>query len=159
MGASRSLPDFRPTVRSTSTSAPKKRLPSRPCERRRSHACARLARAVPGRCANLGDRRAYASANRDIPAEPTPASIAFVGATAQDPLRMYLVIRRGAFEDLSRAGELTGAAAVKCVREFAGDEALDEWRRRPGKVVLRARGGQWDEILGEPHALAGDEYG
>lgn len=73
-----------------------------------------------------------------------------------DPLRMYLVIRRGAFEDLSRAGELAGAAAVRCVRDFAGDEALEEWRPRPGKVVLRARGGQWDDALEEPHALAGD---
>jgi peptidyl-tRNA hydrolase len=82
-----------------------------------------------------------------------------VGNAAQDPLRMYLVIRRGAFEDLSRAGELAGAAAVRCVREFTGDEALEEWRPRPGKVVLRARGGQWDEVLEEPHALAGEPEG
>jgi peptidyl-tRNA hydrolase len=73
---------------------------------------------------------------------------------------MYLVIRRGAFEDLASAGELTGAAAVRCVREFAGDEAMRQWRPRPGKVVLRARGGQWDEVLAsEPHALAGDPDG
>ena len=45
---------------------------------------------------------------------------------------------------------------MKCVREFAGDEALEEWRPRPGKVVLRARGGQWDEVLEEPHVLVGD---
>jgi peptidyl-tRNA hydrolase len=76
-----------------------------------------------------------------------------------DPLRMYLVIRRGAFSELTRAGELTGAAAVRCVREFAGDEALEEWRPRPGKVVLRARGGQWDDVLAEPHAIAGDPAG
>jgi hypothetical protein len=72
-----------------------------------------------------------------------------VGDTAHDPLRMYLVIRRGAFSEFSRAGELTGAAAVQCVRRFAGEEALEEWRPRPGKVVLRARGGQWDELLQE----------
>jgi hypothetical protein len=77
-----------------------------------------------------------------------------------DPLRMYLVIRRGAFDGLASAGELTGAAAVRCVREFAGDEALQQWLPRPGKVVLRARGGQWDEVLAtEPHALAGDPDG
>jgi hypothetical protein len=70
-----------------------------------------------------------------------------VGNAAHDPLRMYLVIRRGAFSELDRAGELTGAAAVRCVREFEGSAALDEWRPRPGKVVLRARGGQWDELL------------
>jgi hypothetical protein len=64
-----------------------------------------------------------------------------------DPLRMYLVVRRGAFEDLSRAGELVGAAAVDCVRAFAGEPELEEWRPRPGKVVLRARGGQWRELL------------
>jgi hypothetical protein len=60
---------------------------------------------------------------------------------------MYLVVRRGAFENLSRAGELTGAAAVACVRRFSGDAALEAWRPRPGKVVLRARGGQWAELL------------
>jgi peptidyl-tRNA hydrolase PTH2 len=62
---------------------------------------------------------------------------------------MYLVVRRGAFDDMSRAGEVTGAAAVACVRDFAGDPALEAWRPRPGKVVLRARGGQWAELLGE----------
>jgi peptidyl-tRNA hydrolase len=79
-----------------------------------------------------------------------------VGNTAHDPLRMYLVVRRGAFSELSRAGELTGAAAVQCVRRFAGDEALEEWRPRPGKVVLRARGGQWDEVLREVRHVAID---
>jgi Peptidyl-tRNA hydrolase PTH2 len=70
-----------------------------------------------------------------------------VSDPAHDPLRMYLVVRRGAFAELSRAGELTGAAAVACVREFAGDPELGAWRPRPGKVVLRARGGQWAELL------------
>jgi peptidyl-tRNA hydrolase len=70
-----------------------------------------------------------------------------VGKTAHDPLRMYLVVRRGALEDLSRAGELVGAAAVRCVRDFAEDPGLEAWRPRPGKVVLRARGGQWRELL------------
>jgi peptidyl-tRNA hydrolase len=74
-----------------------------------------------------------------------------------DPLRMYLVIRRGSFDSLARAGEMTGAAAVACVREFAGDPDLESWRPRPGKVVLRARGGQWDELLSDhPHVIAGD---
>jgi hypothetical protein len=82
-----------------------------------------------------------------------------VSDSSHDPLRMYLVIRRGAFQDLSRAGELTGAAAVGCVRAFAEDGQLAEWRPRPGKVVLRARGGQWDEVLAEPHALAGEAGG
>jgi peptidyl-tRNA hydrolase len=83
-----------------------------------------------------------------------------IRAVESDPLRMYLVIRRGAFEDLASAGELAGAAAVRCVREFAGDDSLEAWRPRPGKVVLRARGGQWDEVLAsEPHALAGDPDG
>jgi peptidyl-tRNA hydrolase len=80
-----------------------------------------------------------------------------VSEPSHDPLRMYLVIRRGAFEGLARAGELAGAAAVRCVREFAADEAMQQWRPRPGKVVLRARGGQWDELrAAEPHVLAGD---
>lgn len=77
-----------------------------------------------------------------------------------DPLRMYLVIRRGAFADLARAGELTGAAAVSCVREFAADPDLIAWLPRPGKVVLRARGGQWANLLeSEPHDLVGDPDG
>jgi hypothetical protein len=74
-----------------------------------------------------------------------------------DPLRMYLVLQRGAVTELARAGELAGAAAVRCVREFAGDPALEAWRARPGKVCLRARTeSQWRQVLEEPHVLAGD---
>jgi hypothetical protein len=74
-----------------------------------------------------------------------------------DPLRMYLVVRRGAVTELARAGELAGAAAVACVRDPEFAEAVAEWRPRPGKVCLRARSdGQWHGVLEEPHALAGD---
>jgi peptidyl-tRNA hydrolase len=74
-----------------------------------------------------------------------------------DPLRMYLVVRRGAVDDLGRAGALAGAAAVACVREPAFAEAVAAWRPRPGKVCLRARSaGQWEQVLEEPHTLAGD---
>jgi len=81
-----------------------------------------------------------------------------------DPLRMFLVVRRGALTTLARGGELAGAAAVRCVRAFAADERfaadLAAWRRRPGKVTLRARGGQWAQVLAEePHVLAGDPDG
>ena len=77
-----------------------------------------------------------------------------------DPLRMLLVLRRGAVETLERAAVLGGAAAVACVRAFAGDPALDEWRPRPGKVCLRARSdAQWREVLELPHALAGEADG
>ena len=73
---------------------------------------------------------------------------------------MYLVLRRGAIESLSRAGELAGAAAVRCVRAFADDERLAAWRDRPRKVCLRARNAaQWREVLDEPHALAGEPAG
>ena len=78
---------------------------------------------------------------------------------ADDPLRMYIVIRRGAVASIARGGELAGAAAVSCVRTFAGDPAMYEWRPRPGKVTLRARGGQWPRALEEPHAIAGDPDG
>jgi peptidyl-tRNA hydrolase len=78
---------------------------------------------------------------------------------ADDPLRMYLVVRRGAVDSIARAGELAGAAAVRCVREFADDPALQEWRPRPGKVTLRARGGQWPRVMEEPHSLVGDPDG
>jgi Peptidyl-tRNA hydrolase PTH2 len=74
-----------------------------------------------------------------------------------DPLRMYLVVRRGAVTDLARAGELAGAAAVACVREPAFADAVAAWRPRPGKVCLRARSeGQWLGVLEEPHTLGGD---
>jgi hypothetical protein len=60
-----------------------------------------------------------------------------------DPLRMYLVLRRGAIATLARAGELAGGAAVACLRAFADDpdhqETIAQWRERPGKVCLRAR--------------------
>jgi len=73
-----------------------------------------------------------------------------------DPLRMYLVVRRGAVDDLAHAGELAGAAAVACVREPAFADAVAAWRARPGKVCLRARSaGQWEQVLEEPHTLAG----
>jgi hypothetical protein len=71
---------------------------------------------------------------------------------------MYLVVRRGAVEELDRLGQLAGAAAVACLGEFADShaEAIAEWRPRPGKVVLRARSpSQWARVLEEPHA--GDE--
>lgn len=76
-----------------------------------------------------------------------------------DPLRMYIVIRRGAIASIARGGELAGAAAVSCVRTFGDDPAMREWRPRPGKVTLRARGGQWPRALEEPHAIAGDPDG
>jgi hypothetical protein len=74
-----------------------------------------------------------------------------------DPLRMFLVLRRGAVATLERAAVLGGAAAVACVRAFEIDP---EWRERPGKVCLRARNpAQWAAVLEQPHALAGDPDG
>jgi peptidyl-tRNA hydrolase len=78
-----------------------------------------------------------------------------------DPYRMYLVVRRGAFEALETGGVLAGAAAVACLRRFEDDPehaaAIAAWRERPGKVTLRARGGQWDEVLRhESFTFAGD---
>ena len=78
-----------------------------------------------------------------------------------DPPRLYLVVRRGAFETVARAAEAAGAAAVACVRRFEDDPehagAFAAWRPRPRKVCLRARTrSQWDQVLEtEPHALAG----
>jgi peptidyl-tRNA hydrolase len=74
---------------------------------------------------------------------------------------MFIVVRRGAVDSIARGGALAGAAAVRCVRTFEHDErfAADvaAWRRRPGKVTLRARGGQWDQLLAEEaHVAAGD---
>lgn len=82
-------------------------------------------------------------------------------AEVDDPHRMYLVVRRGAFGDLETGGVLAGAAAVACLRRFEEDpdyaEAIAAWRERPGKVTLRARGGQWDQVLRqESFTYAGD---
>jgi peptidyl-tRNA hydrolase len=78
-----------------------------------------------------------------------------------DPYRMFLVVRRGAFENLETGGVLAGAAAVACLRRFGDDPeygpAIAAWRERPGKVTLRARGGQWDQVLREEaFTYAGD---
>jgi peptidyl-tRNA hydrolase len=80
---------------------------------------------------------------------------------SDDPYRMFLVLRRGAIEDLSRAGELAGAAAVGCVMNPEWAEAVAAWRARPGKVCLRARNpAQWDRVLDEEaYAIAGDPEG
>jgi peptidyl-tRNA hydrolase len=77
--------------------------------------------------------------------------------TDDDPYRMFLVLRKGAIAAQERACALGGAAAVACVRGFA---MPDEWRARPGKICLRARNpSQWEQALGEEHALAGDADG
>ena len=78
-----------------------------------------------------------------------------------DPYRMYLVLRRGAVDALSRAAELAGAAAVGVVLNPEWSEAVDAWRPRPGKVCLRARNpAQWERVLDEEaYAIAGDPEG
>jgi hypothetical protein len=72
---------------------------------------------------------------------------------------MYLATRRGAIGELERACVLAGAAAIACVQRFSSGEhdagAFAAWRERPRKVVLRARGGQWPQLLQRRHALAG----
>jgi hypothetical protein len=70
---------------------------------------------------------------------------------------MYIVVRRGAFETIDEGGRLAGLATVRVLQEFAGDPAIEAWRPRPGKVVLRARSpSQWARVLEEPHAAASD---
>ena len=67
---------------------------------------------------------------------------------------MYIVVRRGAFDSIDEGGRLAGLAAVRVLQSFEIDP---EWRRRPGKVVLRARSpSQWARVLEEPHAAASD---
>jgi peptidyl-tRNA hydrolase len=80
---------------------------------------------------------------------------------SDDPLRMFLVVRRGAVETLEQAAVLAGAAAVACVERFENEDeyadAFAEWRPRPGKVCLRARSpSEWADVLEQPHVLAGD---
>ena len=77
-----------------------------------------------------------------------------------DPLRMYLVVLRGAFTALAPAADAAGAAAVACVRRFGEEpewaEAIAQWRLRPGKVCLRARSeSQWRQVVEVPHAGEG----
>ena len=72
-------------------------------------------------------------------------------AVNDDPYRMYIVIRRGAFTTLDEGGRMVGLAAVRAVRQF---DMPDEWLRRAGKVVLRARQpSQFARLLEEPHAV------
>ena len=78
-------------------------------------------------------------------------------APPDDPLRLYLVVRKGAVTTVREAGELAGAATVGCLRRFADDPATEAWRMRPGKICLRARSdAQWEQVLEEPHVCAGD---
>jgi len=98
---------------------------------------------------------------------PTGSAAALGGAprplrspAVDDPLRLFLVLRRGAVAGLARACELGGGAAVACVRDPAFAEAVQAWRPRPGKVCLRARtDAQWAQVLELPHALAGEADG
>jgi hypothetical protein len=74
-----------------------------------------------------------------------------------DPLRMYIVVRRGAFETIDEGGRLAGIAAVNVLHDFSEDPNVKAWRPRPGKVVLRARSpSQWERVLEEPHAVGGE---
>src|SRR5262245_46753315 len=67
---------------------------------------------------------------------------------------MYIVVRRGAFDSIDEGGRMAGLAAARVLVEFEVDP---EWRRRPGKVVLRARSpSQWEPIVAEPHAVGGE---
>ena len=67
---------------------------------------------------------------------------------------MYIVVRRGAFDSIDDGGRMAGLAATRVLSEFEVDE---EWRQRPGKVVLRARSpSQWERVLAEPHAVGGE---
>jgi threonine aldolase len=67
---------------------------------------------------------------------------------------MYIVVRRGAFETIDDGGRMAGLAAARVLEEFEVDE---EWLRRPGKVVLRARSpSQWERIVAEPHSSGGE---
>ena len=83
----------------------------------------------------------------------------------RDPLRMYLVVRRGAIAELARAGELAGAAAVACLRRFETQpehaDAIADVARAPrqGAACARAARAQWEQVLAEPHALAGEADG
>jgi threonine aldolase len=73
---------------------------------------------------------------------------------SDDPYRMYIVVRRGAFTSLDEGGRMVGLAAVRATRQF---ELPEEWQRRAGKVVLRARQpSQFARLLEEPHAVGGD---
>lgn len=72
----------------------------------------------------------------------------------EDPYRMYIVVRRGAFTSLDAGGRMVGLAAVRAVRQF---DMPAEWLARAGKVVLRARQpSQFARLLEEPHAVGGE---
>lgn len=73
---------------------------------------------------------------------------------SDDPYRMYIVVRRGAFTSLDEGGRMVGLAAVRAIRQF---EMPAEWLARAGKVVLRARQpSQFARLLEEPHAVGGE---
>ena len=75
-----------------------------------------------------------------------------------DPLRLFLVLRKGAIASLERACVLAGAAAVGHLRDHPPPQ---EWVERPGKICLRARTlSQWEQVLEEDTVtIAGEVEG
>ena len=77
--------------------------------------------------------------------------------SSDDPLRLFLVLRKGAIASLERACVLGGAAAVRHLRDHPPPP---EWIERPGKICLRARTvSQWEQALADEVTLAGEVEG
>jgi hypothetical protein len=76
---------------------------------------------------------------------------------SDDPLRLFLVLRKGAIASLERACVLAGAAAVRHLRDHPPPQ---EWLERPGKICLRARTrSQWEQVREDAVTLAGETDG
>ena len=82
------------------------------------------------------ERRRALAAGRD-PARVAGDRLAGRVAMSDDPYRMYIVIRRGAFTTLDEGGRMVGLAAVRAVRQF---DMPDEWlrARREGRAARAA---------------------
>jgi hypothetical protein len=80
------------------------------------------------------------------------------GPPDDDPLVMYLVVRKDAPLAFGRAMALAGAGASRCVARFASDPAwapaFARWTERPRKVALRAGSPELAGLAGTLAAVA-----
>jgi peptidyl-tRNA hydrolase len=85
------------------------------------------------------------------------------GPPDDDPLVMYLVVRKDAPLAFGRAMTLAGAGASRCVARFASEPgwapAFARWAERPRKVALRAASFQLAELAGALAAVSVTDAG
>ena len=81
--------------------------------------------------------------------------------TEDDPLVMYLVVRRRTTRPFAELATAAALAARRCAYRFRGDDRWrdgfeDWWRHSFRKVCLRAEPREWDDLRALDHERVGD---